>query len=147
MTPDLPPGLPPLPTVPNGYDVNSWEYRGTNWNPGDFRNYAYYKPGLSDGWVLSFGMKPIGSSGHYIEAVREPAEVPASGETMTDRPTPMTAPLMHLAANESIEAVFRRGCDLERQRDAYAETLREIHDSGMCGNVVLTRHPELSVDR
>ena len=39
---------------------------------------------------------------------------------MSDRPTPETAPLMHAAANESIEAVFLRGCDLERQRDAYA---------------------------
>lgn len=36
---------------------------------------------------------------------------------------------------------------LEHQRNAYAETLREIHTSGMCGNVVFTRHPELSGDR
>ena len=33
----------------------------------------------------------------------------------TDTPTPKTAPLMHAAANESIEAMFRRGCGLERQ--------------------------------
>jgi len=40
---------------------------------------------------------------------------------MSERPTPRTAPLMHAAANESIEAMFKRGCDLERQlaeRDA-----------------------------
>ena len=36
---------------------------------------------------------------------------------------------------------------LERQRDAYAETLRGIHDSGMCGNVVFIRHPELSEEK
>ena len=33
---------------------------------------------------------------------------------------------------------------LERQRDAYAETLREIDKSGMVGNVIHNRHPELA---
>lgn len=33
---------------------------------------------------------------------------------------------------------------LERQRDAYAKTLQEIHQSGMVGNVVATRHPKIT---
>ena len=32
-----------------------------------------------------------------------------------DQPTSETAPLMHASANESIEAVFRQGCQLERE--------------------------------
>ena len=34
---------------------------------------------------------------------------------MSEGITPLTAPLMHAAANESIEAMFRQGCDLERK--------------------------------
>lgn len=70
---------------------------------------------------------------------------------MSDRPTPETAPLMHAAANESMEAVFRRGCDLERQRDAYAETLRLIaaandrsHHEAAFTALIRNRHPELT---
>jgi hypothetical protein len=91
---------------------------------------------------------------------------------MSDRPTPETAPLMHAAANESIEAVFLRGCDLERQRDegrkelnqieslffamrkerdAYAETLRIIagsndrsHHEAAFTALIRDRHPELT---
>ena len=51
---------------------------------------------------------------------------------MSEKPTPETAPLMHAAANESIEAMFRMGCDLERklaevtkQRDAAFEWRKE----------------------
>jgi hypothetical protein len=52
-TPELPPNLPPLPPVPEGY--SRWEYRGTDWQ---------------------------GGTGQYIEAVREPAkDQPASGES------------------------------------------------------------------
>lgn len=32
---------------------------------------------------------------------------------------------------------------LERQRDAYAETLRQIATSAVCGGIVRERHPEL----
>ena len=32
---------------------------------------------------------------------------------------------------------------LERQRNAYAETLRQIATSAVCGNIVRERHPEL----
>lgn len=65
---------------------------------------------------------------------------------MSDRPTPETAPLMHAAANESMEAVFRRGCDLERQRNAYAETLRIILKSGVAhlADAIRDTHPELT---
>ena len=34
---------------------------------------------------------------------------------MSQKPTPETAPLMHAAANESIEAMFLKGCQLERE--------------------------------
>lgn len=49
---------------------------------------------------------------------------------MTD-PTPETAPRMHAAANESIEAMFKQGCAMEvelaearKERDAYKHRLR-----------------------
>lgn len=67
----LPDNLPPLPPVPVEFGCHKWEYRGTNWDPGKFVNYAYHKPGFSHGWLLAFDTKPIGSSGHYIEAVRD----------------------------------------------------------------------------
>ena len=65
---------------------------------------------------------------------------------MSDRPTPKTAPLMHAAANESIEAVFLRGCDLERQRNAYAYTLRVILKSAgqHVSDAIRHTHPELA---
>lgn len=34
---------------------------------------------------------------------------------MNNDPIPEMSPQMHAAANESIEAVFLKGCDLERQ--------------------------------
>ena len=53
---------------------------------------------------------------------------------------------MHAAANESMEAVFRRGCDLERQRDAYAYTLRVILQSAgqHVSDAIRHTHPELA---
>ena len=33
---------------------------------------------------------------------------------------------------------------IERQRDAYAETLRQIASSAVCGGIVRERHPELA---
>lgn len=51
----------------------------------------------------------------------------------TDTLKPETAPLMLAAANESIAAMFRRGCDLERQlaeatkqRNKLAKALRGL---------------------
>jgi hypothetical protein len=71
--------------------------------------------------------------------------------TITDRPTPLTDALwIHCVRNPGPGSGLRIACharSLERQRDAYAETLREIHDSGMCGNVVFIRHPELSEEK
>ena len=63
---------------------------------------------------------------------------------MSDRPTPLTdkASFSTVYQGELVKASFAR--DLERQRDAYAETLREIDKSGMVGNVIHNRHPELA---
>lgn len=68
--------------------------------------------------------------------------------SMNNAPTPKTAPQMHAAANESIEAVFRKGCDLERQladvtkqRDRLEKALIETgvpldpeNDERICGD-------------
>lgn len=44
---------------------------------------------------------------------------------MNNDPTPESAPQMHAEANESIEAMFRKGCDLERQLVALTSKIRE----------------------
>lgn len=66
---------------------------------------------------------------------------------MTDRPTPLTdeASFSTVYQGELVKASFAR--DLERKRDAYAETLREIDKSGMVGNVIHHRHPELPEEK
>lgn len=90
MTTDLPPGLPPLPPVPAGFD--RWEYRGTEWKDQRKTVYATTNTAIGgaptiDDWSLQ-SARPMGARWlHYIEAVREPAEVPASGEAMSDRRT------------------------------------------------------------
>ena len=45
------------------------------------------------------------------------------------------------------EAAIEKMQLLERQRNAYAETLREIDKSGMVGNVIRNRHPELAKEK
>ena len=62
--------------------------------------------------------------------------------------TPETSELRDLTENHEYRANMGDVWDLcetlERQRDAYAETLREIDRSGMVGNAVRNRHPELA---
>ena len=72
MTPDLPPGLPPLPPVPEGFD--RWIARGHEWDSKKPVVYAYSEVGLT-GWDVSNGLHRSGScAGFYFEAVREPAK-------------------------------------------------------------------------
>jgi hypothetical protein len=60
--------LPPLPPVPPGFD--RWEYRGTNWRSPPGVRYAYKPPFLAE-WQVSRWSLTAGSSGEYIEAVRD----------------------------------------------------------------------------
>lgn len=66
---------------------------------------------------------------------------------MSDRPTPETdeASFSTVIQGELVKASFAR--DLERQRDAYAETLESVASGRYCGGVtkfIRERHPELS---
>ena len=45
---------------------------------------------------------------------------------------------------ERVADLVTRYAEAERQRDAYAETLREIDASGLIGNTIRNRHPELA---
>lgn len=72
---------------------------------------------------------------------------------MSDRPTPLTDALWQAWADERLlNGQFRYGPadladharDLERQRDAYAETLREIAAMDPDWTVIIERHPELA---
>ena len=70
---------------------------------------------------------------------------------MSDRLTPETdeveAAIIEFRrhSNDPVPwSIIKLARDLERKRDAYAETLREIDRSGMVGNAVRNRHPELA---
>ena len=45
---------------------------------------------------------------------------------------------------ERVADLVARYAEADRQRDAYAKTLREIDESGMIGNTIRNRHPELA---
>lgn len=75
-TPDLPPGLPPLPPVPAGFD--RWIDRGTDWEA-KCATYACIPldGSFSGEWLTHYDAPAHGSpTHHYIEAVRDPAESP-----------------------------------------------------------------------
>ena len=62
-----PPGLPPLPPVPEGF--SRWEYRGMGWGA-DMATYCYLSRDKTT-WMLSSACKAWGISDlHYIEAVK-----------------------------------------------------------------------------
>jgi hypothetical protein len=65
---------------------------------------------------------------------------------MSDRPTPETdeASFSTVIQGELVKASFAR--DLERQRDAYAETLRLIMNSELphVADAIRDTHPELT---
>jgi len=72
---------------------------------------------------------------------------------MSDRLTPETDALWAAWADEKLPTgQFRYGpADLadharrlERERNDYAETLRQIASSAVCGGIVRERHPELA---
>lgn len=65
----LPKGLPPLPTVPVGYD--RWEYRGMGWESDDFKKYAIYNTTLGFVWNETFDTPYGNSYCHYVEAVKD----------------------------------------------------------------------------
>ena len=151
MTTDtLPTGLPPLPPVPYGYD--RWEYRGTNYSAskgvhdhcedGD-RSWFRQSQGYDQTWDL---MADDGT--HVIEAVREPATSDEAREILAA--TLKALPVGYLPAHtpesipERVADLVTRYAEAERQRDAYAETLREIDESGLIGNTIRNRHPELA---
>jgi hypothetical protein len=48
------------------------------------------------------------------------------------------------AVADAVELAVLSKIQAERQRDAYAETLREIDRSGMVGNFIHKRHAELA---
>jgi hypothetical protein len=99
-TPDLPPNLPPLPPVPEGFD--RWEYRGMGWEKPTARTFAVsYAPDYRN-WKVVANKEPQGANWcHYLEAVREPAkDQPASG-TRSLRGT--AQPCRHRSAAATIQ--------------------------------------------
>lgn len=125
MSPDpqqLPPGLPPLPPVPNGCD--RWEYRGIGWRCQDERLKAFWEYGDMDWYVTDETVSGL-QCYHYIEAI--PAESPAPAtETETPIASASLAKMKLSGYGGLIE--WTVGRDLETRALAAEARLQEIED-------------------
>ena len=93
--------------------------------------------------VFKYGTVDIADHARRLERQRDEArEILAA--------TLKSLPVGYLPSHtfESIPArvadLVTRYAEADRQRDAYAETLREIDLSGLIGNTIRNRHPELA---
>ena len=57
--------------------------------------------------------------------------------------TPLTDEAIRAADGQWTFAARELSRTLERERNAYAETLRQIASSAQCGGIVRQRHPEV----